>query len=81
MDNLTKRESDLMFHIGNVLADWIEEHHTDREEIFAALALIFHSLFCIQTPMLDAEEQCKEIDLFCEYQKFMSRKRKDRNYK
>ena len=64
--SLTKREKDLLSHLGNTMADWFEAHKTVREEILAVFTVLCHLIFAKQTPITDKEEQCKEVDSFCE---------------
>lgn len=72
--SMSEREKELMRHIGTCIADWIEIHKSTRAEMLCSLSMIFHALFSRDTPIKDVEEQCKEIDAFCEYLKFMARK-------
>jgi hypothetical protein len=72
--SVTKREKELIFYLGNCLGDWIEKNKSTRQEMLCAMSLIFHTIFSVDTPINNIEEQCKEIDSFCEYLKFMARK-------
>lgn len=62
----TPREKSLMIYIGECLAQSIEKHNYDREEMLCALNAICSLMFTAQTPIKDIEEQCAEIDCFCE---------------
>jgi hypothetical protein len=71
---MTEREKELMFYLGNCIADYIEKHKSTRQEMLCALSLNFHALFSKDTPIVDVEEQCAEIDSFCDYLKFRARR-------
>jgi len=72
--NITKREQDLLFHLGNTIADWIEENKTERGEIICVLLILCELVFTKQTPITDKEKQCQEVDTFCECLKLRIRK-------
>jgi hypothetical protein len=72
-DKPTKRENDLMYYLGNCIADWIEKNETEREELLCAFSLICSIMFTTNTPITDVEDQCKEIDAFCEFLKLRAR--------
>jgi hypothetical protein len=63
---ITKREKDLLFHLGNCLAEWIENNKTERGELLCVLTILCHLMFAKQTPITDKEKQCDEVDAFCE---------------
>lgn len=62
---LTPREKDLMFYLGNSIADWVEKHATDRSELLAVFTVFCGVLFSSQTPITDIDKQCEEVDTFC----------------
>lgn len=68
----TERESALIDYLGNAIADWIEIHATERRELVGALFAMCAVVFTRQTP-LNVEEQCKEINDFCNYLKEKAR--------
>ncbi len=71
---LSKSERELLYHLGESIANWIETHQTERGELIAAISLICVMIFTKETPIKDIDKQCEEIDSFCDYIKFMSRK-------
>lgn len=68
----TERESALIGHLGNAIADWAEIHKTERRELVCALFAICTIIFTSQTHF-NVDEQCKEINLFCDYLKVKAR--------
>ncbi len=69
----TPREQNLITYLGECIAQSIEKHSYDRQELMCAISLICTLLFTSQTPLQEVEEQCKEIDIFCEYLKLRAR--------
>lgn len=71
----TEREDALI----NVIVDGMDKFmretgSLDRAEFMAAYSFLARVLFTIQTPIKDPDEQCKEIEAFCEFLKGVARK-------
>lgn len=76
-DQMTDREKLLTYHLGNALADWIEEHKTERGELMCALSTLCGVMFTEETPFKDdIPKQLREIDAFCNYLKFLAGRNK-----
>lgn len=63
---ITKREKELLFYLGNCIADWVENKKTERGELLCVFTILCHLMFTKQTPITDIEKQCAEVDAFCE---------------
>ncbi len=68
----TERESELIDYLDNCIADWAEQHQTERRELICALFAMCVIAFTMQTHF-DIEGQCQEIDHFCNYLKIKAR--------
>lgn len=71
----TEREDALI----NVIVDGMDKFmketgSLDRAEFMAAYSFLARILFTVQTPIKDVDEQCIEIDAFCEFLKGVARK-------
>lgn len=69
----TDREHDFIMYLGNCIADWAQEHQTNRGEMLAAFTIFCSLIFTKQTPITDVEKQCEEIDAFAECLKLRAR--------
>ena len=74
---ITKREVELLYFLGENIANWIEKHKTERSELLCALAGMCAVVFTVDTPHKeDVAMQVQGIDDFCNYLKFMATKNK-----
>lgn len=69
----TEKERALMLYLSECIADWVEAKKTDRRELICAFSLICHLIFSKDTPIKNVDDQCKEIDAFCEFLKLRAR--------
>ncbi len=65
---MTEEEKEFVNYISDCIADYIEKKPTDRQTLIAALSHLCRIVFSIETPF-DIQEQCREIDHFCEFLK------------
>lgn len=74
---ITKREEELLYFLGENIANWIEKHKTERSELLCALSGVCAVVFTVDTPYKkDFPMQVQDIDDFCNYIKFMAIKNK-----
>ena len=70
---MTKREKDLLFFLGENVANWMEKHKTNRGELLCVLSSLCGVLFTQDTPYKgDIPKQIQDIDDFCNYLKFLA---------
>jgi len=74
----TKREKEMLFFVGETIANWIEKHKTDRRELLCVLSTLCGVVFTEDTPYKDdILKQVKDIDDFCNYLKFLAKNRNE----
>ena len=72
---MNERENALTNVIIDGMEKFITEHGAlDRSEFMAVYSYLARILFTIQTPIKDVDDQCAEIDAFCEFLKGVARK-------
>jgi hypothetical protein len=72
----TERERELILFLGECIANGLEKYNSNRGELICAFSLLCSLIFTEQTPIKDVEDQCREIDSFCEFIKLRARKGK-----
>lgn len=72
---MTDREVALKDAVIDAMNEFIKAHGTiDRGEFMAVYSFLARILFTVQTPIKDVDDQCIEIDAFCEFLKGVARK-------
>ena len=72
---MTKREKDMLFFLGENIANWIEKYQTNRGELLCVISRLCAVLFTQNTPYKDdIPKKIQDIDDFCNFLKFMTRK-------
>jgi hypothetical protein len=72
---MTEREDALVNSMVDAMDAFIKEHgQIDRTELMAAYSFFARVLFTVQTPIKDVDDQCIEIDAFCDFLKGVARK-------
>ncbi len=72
---MTEREDALYETIIGAMETFIKEHgELDRSEFMSVYSLLARILFTVQTPIKDVDQQCIEIEAFCDFLKGVARK-------
>jgi hypothetical protein len=72
---MTDREESLKHAIIDAIDFFIKQHGTiDRSELMSVYSFLARILFTVQTPIKDVDDQCIEIDAFCDFLKGVARK-------
>ena len=74
---MTKRETDMLFYMGESIANWIDKNNNTRGELLCVISHLCAVLFTEDTPYKgDIPKQVQDINDFCNYLKFMTGRNK-----